>query len=340
MKKMIVLFLSTIFFVTSLADSKDNVKALNSVKTRCRVIVDNDFSGDPDGLFQLVHQILSNSCEIRGIIGSHLRKGDGFDNSNVTAANAKKEVEKILEIMNLKSKIPVYQGSNVALENVNTAIDSDGSDFIIKEALREDKRPLYIVAGAGLTEIANAYLKNPKISKKFTLIWIGGQEYDGLAYPPPGFSNPEYNLNIDIKAGQVIFNKSDINIWQVPRNAYRQTLMSYSELQNKVNSKGKLGEYLTSRIMNVKKLTDNLNILTGETYIMGDSPLVLLSELQSSFEADPSSSEYTLRKAPIITDSGMYQENSKGRQIRVYNKLDVRLMFEDFYNKLDIYNKK
>ena len=55
------------------------------VKPRYRVIVDNDFGGDPDGLFQLVHQILSPSTEIKGIIGSHLKPGDPFDKSNVTA---------------------------------------------------------------------------------------------------------------------------------------------------------------------------------------------------------------------------------------------------------------
>ena len=61
-----------------------------AVKPRMRVIIDNDFGGDPDGLFQLVHHLLSPSVEIRAIIGSHLKAGDGFDRSNETAANAKK----------------------------------------------------------------------------------------------------------------------------------------------------------------------------------------------------------------------------------------------------------
>jgi hypothetical protein len=51
------------------------------ITPRMRVIVDNDFSGDPDGLFQLAHLVLSPSVDIRAIIGSHLKVGDGFDNS-------------------------------------------------------------------------------------------------------------------------------------------------------------------------------------------------------------------------------------------------------------------
>jgi hypothetical protein len=76
------------------------------VKPRMRIIIDNDFGGDPDGLFQLVHHLLSPSVEIRAIIGSHLKPGDGFDRSNQTATNAKKKIEEVLSIMNLARHFP------------------------------------------------------------------------------------------------------------------------------------------------------------------------------------------------------------------------------------------
>lgn len=44
----------------------------HNIVPRMRVIVDNDFSGDPDGLFQLVHLLLSPSVEVRALIGSRL----------------------------------------------------------------------------------------------------------------------------------------------------------------------------------------------------------------------------------------------------------------------------
>ena len=137
----------------------------DAVKPRMRIIIDNDFGGDPDGLFQLVQHLLSPSVEIRAIIGSHLKAGDGFDPSKETAANAKKKIEEVLSIMNLGKTFPVYQGSNNALENDSTAQESDAASAIIKEAMREDtKQPLYVVCGAGLTDIASAYLKEPKIA--------------------------------------------------------------------------------------------------------------------------------------------------------------------------------
>ena len=311
----------------------------NTVAPRIRVIVDNDFSGDPDGLFQLTHLLLSPSVEIRGIIGSHLKVNDGFDPSKTQAQNAALKAKELVQMMDLKVTIPIIAGSDVAMPNDSTPVKSDAVDFIIKEALRTNsKQPLYLLCGAGLTEIASALLTAPQIANKLTLIWIGGAEYPDLAIPPPNYSNPEYNLNIDIAAARVVYNRSLIPIWQVPRNAYRQTLIPYSQLLVQVQPQGKVGNYLTGLLENLMtRLQQFINI--GETYILGDSPLVLLTALQSSFEADPSSSEYVIKAAPTINQQGAYEFNHYGRGIRVYTRLDVNLMFNDFFAKLKLMNK-
>jgi inosine-uridine nucleoside N-ribohydrolase len=339
------LFFITILFCNAFASvfaQKNPAQIFDDslVKPRMRVIIDNDFGGDPDGLFELVHHLLSPSVQIRAIIGSHLRPGDGLDPSNETAANAKKKILEVLSIMHLDKMYPVYQGSNIALENDSTPRLSDAANAIIKEAMCDDtKLPLYVVCGAGLTDLASAYLLEPKIASRLTLIWIGGPEYPELAIPPPGYTTLEYNLAIDLRAGQVIFNKSSIPIWQAPRNIYRQVIMPYSALLLKVKTQGKIGEYLTSAIERIMKMGIKYNFNLGEVYIVGDSPLVLLTALQSSFEPDPSSSFYVLRPAPLINNQGLYEVNHKGRNIRVYTELDVHLLLEDFYSKLVLFNQ-
>lgn len=311
------------------------------VKPRYSAIIDNDFGGDPDGLFQLVHQILSPSIEIKGIIGSHLKPGDPFDSSTITAENAVIKINETLDLMNLKNKFKVLQGSNDQLKDLKIPNISAGAKAIVEEAMKADpKNPLFILCGAGLTEVASAYLMEPRIADKVIVVWIGGPEYMDLATPPPGFTPLEYNLGIDIKAAQVVFNESNLSIWQIPRNTYRQTLMSYAELVSRVKTEGQLGKYLTNTIEDLMKRVQKLNFHIGETYIMGDSPLVLLSALQSSFEADSSSSSYVLKNAPKINDDGLYQYNPKGRNIRIYTQLDTRLMFEDFYTKIKLFNHK
>ena len=53
-----------------LAASSSVVSGLDSrlIQPRMRVIIDNDFSGDPDDLFALVHHVLLPSVEIPLII--------------------------------------------------------------------------------------------------------------------------------------------------------------------------------------------------------------------------------------------------------------------------------
>jgi len=311
------------------------------VAPRMRVIIDNDFGGDPDGLFQLVHHLLSPSVEIRGIIGSHLRPADGWDPSKETAAHAKQKIEEVLNIMNLGKAYPVYQGSNMPLVNDSTAQLSDAASAIIKEAMRDDtKLPLYVVCGAGLTDIASAYLMEPKIAARLTLIWIGGPEYAELAAPPPNNKDMEYNLAIDLMAGQVVFNRSAIPIWQVPRNAYRQVMMPYSSLLTRVKTQGKIGEYLTEALERIMEMGIKYNFNLGELYITGDSPLVLLTALQSTFDADPSSSDYVLHTRPVINSIGQYEVNPKADNIRVYTHIDTRLILEDLYAKLYLFNQR
>jgi inosine-uridine nucleoside N-ribohydrolase len=179
MKKipLIILLLCAVFY-------QNVVWAQSSeIKPRMRVIVDNDFSGDPDGLFQMAHLLLSPSVEIRGIIGSHLSVKDGFDPSTTQAENAAKKAKELLQIMNLEEKMAVVAGSNTGMTDENTPVKSAGVDLIINEALRTDtKQPLYVLCGAGLTEIASALLTKPEIADKITLIWIGIQNIPILRY--------------------------------------------------------------------------------------------------------------------------------------------------------------
>lgn len=299
-----------------------------------RVVIDNDFSGDPDDLFQLVHHVLSPSIEIPFIIGSHLSEGDEWDPSTVQATNAKAKAEETLRIMGVEDRFEVFEGSNGALTSRRTPQPSAAAERIIEEAKRKDIRPLYVVCGAGLTDLASAYLKAPEIMNRLIVIWIGGPEYSDLAIAPPDVEKYEYNQRIDPLAAQVVFNDSDLNLWHVPRSSYRQLLISFAEIVTKVKPMGAIGQFLYENIVRIYQWRNDLSSNIGETYILGDQPLVTLTALQASFHPAPSSSTFVTRPAPIINDNGSYEENPKGRLIRVYTNIDVRLTFEDFFQKL------
>lgn len=302
---------------------------------RVRVIIDNDFSGDPDDLYQLVHHVLSPNVDIRAVVASHLRDGDPFDPGPRSASNALAVAHDVFARMGIEGAEILVKGAEHALEDPGVPLPSEAVDAIIREALREDTdQPLYYLAGGGLTDLASAILTEPRIAERLTLVWIGGNEHSGLAYPPPGGMPIEYNLLIDVTAAQVIFNDSSVTIWQLPRDVYRQCLVSHAELRIRVAQTGPLGRYLYDETQLVLDRVTEQGRGPAETYALGDSPLVLLTALQSTFEADPSSSAYTAIPTPELKPDGSYAPRRDSRPMRVYTQVDTRLMFEDFFLKL------
>ncbi len=301
---------------------------------RARVTIDNDFSGDPDDLFQLVHHLLSPSVDIRLVVASHLRADDPFDPSGRSAENAALVVRDVFARMGLDADDVIVTGSNEALADRRSPRASAAVDAIIAEALRDDPRPLFYVAGGGLTDLASAWLVEPRIAERMTVVWIGGAEHEGLAVPPPNAMPTEYNLLIDVVAGQVVFGDSSLTLWQVPRDVYRQCLVSDAELRLRVAAVGPLGRYLYDEVAHVIEMVGTHLGGASETYALGDSPLVLLTALQSIFEPDPSSSRHVELPTPALADDGSYIAVDGARPMRVYTWVDTRLMFEDFHLKL------
>lgn len=301
-----------------------------------RILIDNDFSGDPDDLYQLVHHLLSPSLDIRGVICSHLRPGDPWDPSADTAENALLVARDLFARMGLESTELLFKGAANPMTSMEDPQESPAIRAIIAEAMREDAdSPLFYVAGGGLTDLASAYLLEPGIASRLILVWIGGLEHDGLAAPPANAMPIEYNLWIDIPAARVLFDAPDLEIWQIPRDVYRQCLVSETELRRRVATAGPLGRYLYEEIRHVMSSDHHHHEPMPESYAMGDSPLVLVTALRSTFEPDSTSSKHVIKPTPQITSDGTYRPMTGTRNMRVYTQVDVRLMFEDFYLKLD-----
>ncbi len=322
-----------------MTDAETSTWPLSLIAPRVRVISDNDYSGDPDGLVQLAHHLLSPSVDLRFVIGSHLREGDPFDSSVNTADKAAAAAESTIAKCCRAGDVKVIAGSNSALTNRTTPIESIAASAIVAEAMRDDTDlPLFVACGAGLTEIASAWLMEPRIASRFILIWIGGHEHDGLTDPAPGAPDMEYNLHIDPIAGQVVFNDSDLQIWQIPRDMYRSVIATRAELLVRMRRHGDLGRYLFDALANVVELvTTRDGRALGECYVLGDSPLVLLTALTTAFEPGPASSFHVTFPCPTIADTGLYEARPAGRPLRVYRLLDNRTLLEDLYAKLELH---
>lgn len=327
--------------LVALATSLDGYASAATTKGRkiARVILDNDFAGDPDGLFQLAHHVLCRSVDIPLIIGSHLPASfsSGHDASDGAA-----RARELLKLMALNGQHNVIAGSETAMPARAFRSIGPATSAIVREAMRSDvSEPLFYAAGAGLTDLALAWLAEPRIGKRIKLIWIGGNEHEGLANPIPQPDEVEFNLSIDPIAAQVIFNESDIEIWQVPRDAYRQMLFSNTEV-DELAASGALGSYLKQRLDAMAELMTKIpgfpGITQTEAYVLGDSPLVTLTALVPPFQPDPSSSRYKRMPTPKIRADGAYIARPDGRPMRVYTDIDADLTFRDMLAKFRTLN--
>lgn len=168
-------------------------------KAQERVIVLTDIEADPDDTQSLVRLLLyANQIEIRGLVATT----SCWLTSNIHPAS----IEKVLQaygqvqpnlllhekgfpsaeaLMKLVKKgLPVY-----GMKGVGEGMDSEGSDWIIKELEKEDERPLWISVWGGVNTLAQALYKIDKtksakeakrLISKLRVYTISDQDDSGL----------------------------------------------------------------------------------------------------------------------------------------------------------------
>lgn len=287
-----------------------------------RLIVDTDAKNEADDQFAIVQALLSPKFEHVGLIAAHF----GQDRCRDSMMQSYHELETIFDLMDFPAENMIYKGAETAIPDKQTPVASEGAELIIREAMKEDDRPLYVIFLGAITDLASAYLMEPRIAKRLTAIWIGGGRY------PNG--GPEFNLGNDIHGANVVF-ASPIELWQVPKNVYEMMPVSLAELDYKVAPCGKIGRYLLDQLNeHAHEEGPRKSVFrTGETWVLGDNPAVGLLLYEHRFE-------YDWVQAPMITSDMSYVHTGLNRPIRVYKSIDSRLILDDMYAKLALFAKK
>lgn len=288
-----------------------------------RVITDTDAKNEADDQFAIVQTLLSPKFNNVGMIASHYGTGRHQDSME----RSFQELETILVRMNFypDDKL-LFRGAGRALEFSTKPIDSEGAQLIIREAMKDDARPLFLTIMGPITNLASALLIEPRIAGRLTAIWIGGGQY------PNG--GTEFNLGNDIIAANVVF-ESKVSLWQVPKNVYEMMGVSLAELEYKVRPCGAIGAYLCEQLeMHSHEEGPRKSVFrTGETWVLGDNPAVGLLLYEHRFL-------YDWVSAPYITSEMHYVERKQNRPIRVYRSIDNRLILEDLFAKLALFAQR
>ena len=290
---------------------------------RVRVIVHTDCKNEADDQYALAHHLMTPKFDVRGIIAGHFDGSCRQYGPGNTEKASYDEILTVLNLMGLSGEYPVLHGAARALADTATPIPSEGADFIIQEAMRDDDRPLYIACQGAITDVASALLMRPEIAKRMTVIWIGGGDYPAGGY--------EFNLAMDIPAANVVFS-SEAPVWQMTVSLYKQFAVTLAELQRKVYPCGAIGKYLFEELVEVNEQASKAGLPWphGELWGLGDQGTiaVLMEELERV--------NYEMIQAPTVLADMTYSFENQNRPIRVYRSVDPRLVLEDFFAKLAI----
>ncbi len=278
---------------------------------RHRVIVNTDAKNEADDQFAIVHALLMPAFEIHGVIPAHF----GDHKSKTSQRDSHDETMLLLDLLDLDEPVTVADGATQALPDETTAVLSAGAELIVREANRDDDRPLHVLFYGPLTDMAAALLMDPGITQRNVhVVWIGGGPW------PVGGS--EYNLSNDIHAANVVF-KSALEVSQIPQSVYRQMAVGYAELYEQVHPCGRLGAYLVEQLVEFNARRP----MAMEYRSLGDSPAV-------GVVLNPACGVWEWRPAPEFAAGMNYLHTGANRPIRVYFSIDSRFIMEDMYAKL------
>jgi hypothetical protein len=226
---------------------------------RYRVIVSTDIGGtDPDDFQSMVHLLVYADCfDIEGLVSSAAigpgRKKDILDvvdcyeddYANLNTYSDKYPTPDTLRALTKQgeTKVVPYAGVQSATE---------GSEWIVKCARRDDPRPLYVLGWGGIEDIAQALHDAPDILPKLRVYWVGGPN---KKWSPDAFQ-------------YVVTNHP--KLWIIEANA------TYRGWFTGGNQRGQWGnkEFVRQHIAGKGALGDFFGSKLGGTIKMGDTPSV------------------------------------------------------------------
>ena len=285
---------------------------------RVRLIVDTDAKNEADDQFAIMHHLLTPMFDVRGIIATHFEQKAGYNGQSMEASY--REIEKLLRLAEIDD-VPFFRGCASPLKSIQDAPDSEGTQFIIREARQPGK--LYVAVQGAMTNVAAAINAAPDIAENLVVLWNGGGPY------PEG--RPEFNVMQDPDAVRAVL-ASPVEVWQTDQSVYCTLEVTLAEIKSRVCPCGQIGRYLYEQLEAENHVEYNPGFLlrTGENWTLGDNTtaaVLLMNRWRGNWH---------MEHAPIIREDLTYQADPDGKLIRVYDSIDVRMTLGDLFAKLDL----
>lgn len=272
---------------------------------RIRVIIDSDAKNEIDDQWAIALAILSpDRFQIEGFVSATYMTG-GMDAVELSA----REIETVLAKAGMAGRWPVYRGSH-PMQYRDVPSESEGVDFIIEEAMASTPDdPLWVVGLGAATNIASAYLKEPRIKDRIRVFWHFRTRWPEKCW--------NFNVFGDAHAARVVFH-SDLPFVLFDTGTYLTCPMEESERM--VKPHGELGAYLHG----YRDEREYFQKPTKGFFDLGDIAALL----------NPEIAEWDVTPCPEVDWDLSYEfKGTKGRLLRCY-AIDRDETFAMLYKKL------
>jgi len=275
-----------------------------------RVIIDSDARNEIDDIWALALALLApERFRIEGFVAAN------FDNSRPEAGldsieASRKEIETILQKAGLAGRYPVLRGAP-PLRYQYEPSESEGVDFIVEKAMASTPEdPLWVVGLGAATDIASAYLKEPRIAERIVVFWHFRTRWPEKCW--------NFNVIGDVRAARLVFH-SDLSFVLFDTGTHLSCPMSESR---QFAACGELGRYLHQYRYESAWYQDPKKGF----YDLGDIAALI----------DPDLASWEVVQCPDVDWDLAYKFNgTKGSILRCYD-IDRDRTFELFQRKLQM----
>ncbi|MEM9141503.1 MAG: nucleoside hydrolase [Bacteroidota bacterium] len=296
---------------------------------KTKIIFDTDANNELDDQHALAYLLFNDPVfEVVGITVNATRNGGDiqghFD-----------EAERILQLANLKGRIPLLKGANENFKAISENFDptnydgKQGVDFILEETQKDS---VVVVAVGKLTNIALALKKDPSLAKRTTIVWLGSN------YPEPG----EYNQNNDTLAMNYVLNSKIPFEMVTVRGGKPSGTAAVTVTQNEVNARmpglgPKAKNPVTGRHGGTFDTFGDYSVSLFEHIdYHSDPPMRSLFDMVAlAILKDPSWGEPKSIPAPILINNRWVERPNNPRKITVWENFDKEKILMDFYATME-----
>lgn len=298
------------------------------------ILFDTDANNELDDQHAMAYLLFNGGTfDVKGITVNATRSGGNIEEQYL-------EAERILQLCQLKGKMPLLRGADADFLTILPTIGEesyDGKaavDFIISESMKMEGEKLVLLAVGKLTNVALALAKAPAIADKVRIVWLGSN------YPEPG----EYNQVNDTASMSYILQQNVpfemVTVRYGKPSGTDAVQVTKEEVNQKMPGKGpKVAEAITGRHGGTFNTFGDyaINLFEHIDYHSDPPARALFDMAAVAIVKNPSWAKTTEIACPKLVDDQWIEQAGNSRKILLWEDFDREAIIGDLYRTLDDY---